>query len=437
MTNPTREPLPEPETPLQACLTAGERAFEEHRWPDAIKWFAKAAELAPAHTEILDKLGFCLSRNKEYQRALDLYTALSAREPRVACWPYMVGYQYYALGQWAEALHWFDRALSIRPAYLIVLYRKGYAHRGLSQLEEAEQAWKSGVAAWERLPQEAQRENRKCYSDVCFQLGKLYLEQGLTLKARKYLKPAVEYDPDDVDKHYRLGDCLLKLHLPNEAIQELRQAEALHPGKDYIIDRLARASMEVGDLAEAERQYGRIPPPRRKEYVLRDIGLLFYKQGHYEEAIRNLLQAIRKEPRNHHSHHYLGLAYEAEGNLAKARQEYREAIRLRQQHYGIAYPEAEERLKAVEEQLATQQAVEVAPVIGSLPGGIQTGKIVSYNSQRGFGFIENTAGESIFFHVSALPVGLMAKEGLEVEYEVQASPKGLRAIHLLLKAREA
>lgn len=437
MTDPTLGPLPEPETPLQACLTAGERAIEEHRWPDAIKWFAKAAELPSADTAVQGKLGFCLSRNQEYQRAIDVFIALSTREPRVARWPYMVGYQYYMLSRWDEALEWFDRALKISPEYLIVWYRKGYAHLRKEQIEEAEAALTSCLRLWEELPQEKQQERRSCYSDACFQLGKLYLDQNYTYKARRCLTRAVEHDPQDADKRYELGKCLLQLGLAAEAIKELRHADTLHPGVDYIIDRLARAFMEMGDLEEAERLYGRIPPPRRREYVWRDIGLLCYKQERYEEAIRNLLQAIRKEPRNHHSHHYLGLSYEAEGNLAKARQEYQEAIRLRQRHYEKAYPEAEERLKAVEEQLATQQAVEVAPVIGSLPAGIQTGKIVSYNSQRGFGFIENTAGESIFFHVSALPVGLMAKVGLEVEYEVQASPKGLRAIHLLLKVREA
>ena len=47
------EPSPAPETPLQACLTAGERAINENRWPEAVKWLAKATELVPADTAVL------------------------------------------------------------------------------------------------------------------------------------------------------------------------------------------------------------------------------------------------------------------------------------------------------------------------------------------------------------------------------------------------
>lgn len=437
MPDQTREPLPEPETPLQACLKAGERAFSEQRWVEAIKWFAKATERAPASTKILDKLGFCLSRNKEYQRAIEVYTDLYTREPQVACWPYMVGYQYYAQSQWAEAVHWFDRSLSIRPAYLIVLYRKGYAHLCLLQGAEAEQALTSCLKVWELLSPEGQRENRKCFSDACFQLGKFYLNEGLRLKAKKYLKLAVEHDPKDADKHYELGKCLLELHFANEAIQELRQADSLHPGKDYVIDRLARAYMEVGDLAEAEQLYGRIQPTRRKEYVWRNIGILCYKLKRYEEATRNLLQAIKKDPHNHHSHYFLGLAYEAVSDLVKARQAYREAIRLRQKYFEMAYPEAQEQLQVVEEQLSTQQIVEQPAISGSVPSREYAGKIVFYNSKRGFGFIQDSTGRQIFFHISALPAGIIVKEGLDVIFEVKTSPKGLQAINLLLMKRGA
>jgi len=431
------EPSPVPETPLQACLAAGERAINENRWPEAVKWLAKAAELIPADTTVLGKLGFCLSRNQEYQRAIEVFTDLSKREPKVARWPYMVGYQYYMQSQWAEALRWFDQALSIQPTYLIVLYRKGYAHLRMEQPAEAERAFRSCLTIWEGLPPEAQQEKRSSYSDVCFQLGKLYLKQGLTFKARRCLALAVEYDPDHADKRYELGKCLLQTGQANEAIIELHHADRLNAGVDYVIDRLAQAYIAIGDLTEAEQLYSRIPPHQRREYVLRNLGILYFKQERYEEAVRNLLEAIRKEPRNHHSHYYLGLAHEALGNLVKARQAYREAIQIRQKRYDKSYPEAEERLRATEEQLAACQALEGTTVCPNATEGENSGKIVFYNSQRGYGFIQNPAGERFFFHVSDLPAGSAAREGLHVEFDVKASPKGPQAINLLLMERSA
>ena len=431
------EPSPEPATPLQACLTAGERAINENRWPEAVKWLAKATELIPADTAVLGKLGFCLSRNQEYRRAVEVFTDLSTREPKVARWPYMVGYQYYMQSQWSEALRWFDQALGIQPMYLIVLYRKGYAHLRMEQLAEAERAFKSCLTIWEDLPPEAQQEKQSSYSDACFQLGKLYLKQGLTFKAKRCLTLAVEHDPDHADKHYELGKCLLQTGQANEAIKELRRADTLNAGVDYVIDRLAQAYIAIGDLTEAEQLYSRIPLYRRREFVWRNLGILYFKQERYEEAVRSLLEAIRKEPRNHHSHYYLGLAHEALGNLGKARQAYREAIQIRQKRYNKSYPEAEERLRATEEQLASRQALEDTTVCSSASAGENSGKIVFYNSQRGYGFIQNPAGERFFFHVSALPAGSAAREGVDVEFEVKSSPKGPQAINLLLMERGA
>lgn len=431
------EPSPAPETPLQACLTAGERAINENRWPEAVKWLAKATELVPADTAVLGKLGFCLSRNQEYQRAIEVFTDLSMREPKIARWPYMVGYQYYMQSQWAEALRWFDQALGIQSTYLIVLYRKGYTHLRMEQLTEAERAFKSCLTIWEDLPPEAQQEKRSSYSDVCFQLGKLYLKQGLTFKARRCLTLAVEHDPDHADKRYELGKCLLQTGQANEAIKELRHADTLNAGVDYVIDRLAQAYIAIGDLTEAEQLYSRIAPCRRREYVLRNLGILYLKQNRYEEAVRSLLEAIKKESRNHHSHYYLGLAHEALGNLVKARQAYREAIQIRQKRYHKSYPEAEERLRVTEEQLAARQAVEETAVCSSVPEGEHSGKIEFYNSQRGFGFIQNPAGERFFFHVSDLPAGSAVREGLNVEFDVKSSSKGPQAINLLLIERGA
>jgi tetratricopeptide (TPR) repeat protein len=208
--------------------------------------------------------------------------------------------------QWAEALRWFDQALDIQSTYLIVLYRKGYAHIRMEQPAEAERAFKSCLTTWEALPPEVQQDKRSSYSAACFQLGKLYLKQGLTFKARRYLASAVEYEPNHADKHYELGKCLLQNGQANEAIKELRYADKLNAGVDYVIDRLAQAYIAIGDLTEAEQLYSRIPPYRRREYVLRNLGILYIRQERYEEAIRSLLIAIGKEPRNHHSHYSCG-----------------------------------------------------------------------------------------------------------------------------------
>lgn len=56
-----------------------------------------------------------------------------------------------------------------------------------------------------------------------------------------------------------------------------------------------------------------------------------------------------------------------------------------------------------------------------------TGQVKFFNSEKGFGFIQNGNGPDIFVHESALKNCRFLKIGVHVRFEVHASPKGLEA----------
>ena len=63
---------------------------------------------------------------------------------------------------------------------------------------------------------------------------------------------------------------------------------------------------------------------------------------------------------------------------------------------------------------------------------MHTGKIKKIVQERGFGFISDTDGREVFFHQSGL-VGVTfdsLKEEQKVEFEIENSPKGPRAISI-------
>lgn len=62
------------------------------------------------------------------------------------------------------------------------------------------------------------------------------------------------------------------------------------------------------------------------------------------------------------------------------------------------------------------------------------GKIKKLVRERGFGFISDTDGREVFFHQSGLTDGGfdVLREDQEVEFEVENSPKGPRAINIHL-----
>lgn len=61
---------------------------------------------------------------------------------------------------------------------------------------------------------------------------------------------------------------------------------------------------------------------------------------------------------------------------------------------------------------------------------MHTGKIKKVVRERGFGFISDTDGREVFFHQSSVADSQFAnlKEEESVEFEIEDSPKGPRAI---------
>ena len=58
------------------------------------------------------------------------------------------------------------------------------------------------------------------------------------------------------------------------------------------------------------------------------------------------------------------------------------------------------------------------------------GKIKWYNSFKGYGFVEGEDEKDVFVHNTALPIGTLLDEGDQVEYEVEDSDRGPKAINV-------
>jgi tetratricopeptide (TPR) repeat protein len=246
-------------TDVSSLLAQTGRLADARNWSDAADVCRQALEIAPDDMAILDKLGWYLSRAKRYEEAIEVYRDLVHRDPDKAKWPYMLGYQYYDQGQWKEAMTWFDRALELWDTYLVVLYRKGYAHTALNEVESAKQAFQKCITVWRQLEGEAREAGAKYYSDACFQLGKILLSSGQSRHAEKIFSEAVRYGPPDAHKHYNYGKALLKNNKPSEALEQFQIATQIEPGKDYVLDYMARAYMDLERYQEAEAALERIP----------------------------------------------------------------------------------------------------------------------------------------------------------------------------------
>jgi len=384
----------------------------------------------PDNREALKGSGWCHSRNRRHAEAIARYSRLHELEPKRADWPYALGYQYYDQKSWPEAIAWFDKALALRPDFVVVLYRKGYAHQQLEHFGPALQAYSTCRDAWHRMPDGPAREkDRKNCAKAAYHQGALVLENprlvagGSPAMAAAILEEAVGLDPADGNHQYKLGAAYIAAGRPSDALAHLREADRLTHGKDYVLDRLGQAYMALDNAAECLGCYDRVPPPSRKAYYNRNYGKALLKFEMHSDAERTLRRAVQQERSNHNGHFCLAQALECLGRVREAAIEYQQAVALRKKNYGKDFPEASAKLDRIRE--IHPDALEAASA--------DRGVVESYNSDRGFGFIRADDGERRFFHIKeCIGIGSPAP-GVRVRFEPAETPKGLAALRVGLE----
>ena len=104
------------------------KSFEVNKqWDKAIEKYKEIYQNDKS-LYIISKLLWCYSRNKDYSSAKKYCEILIKNEPNNPKWFYMMGYQYYMEKHWEKAIEYFEKALSIKPNYFVVLYRISYAY---------------------------------------------------------------------------------------------------------------------------------------------------------------------------------------------------------------------------------------------------------------------------------------------------------------------
>lgn len=393
-------------------------------WSQAADAYEQLLKQDPDNPELLQSCAWCLSRDQQHESAVKLFTRLHELSPRVAKWPYMIGYQYYDQQRWQEAIDWFEKALQLHEKYVVVLYRKGYAHEKLEQVGPALESYARCREAWHALLDcPAKEKDRKNCAKAAYHQGSLVLSGGKKIvgasaaSAAEILQEAVELDPKEGNCHYKLGAALLAASRAREAIQSLEEADRLTRGKDYVLDKLAQAYAADERAEDAQKCYERIPPRYRKAYVNRNYGKLLVVAGRLEDAEQILRRAIEQERRNHYGHYYLALALTKQGRHREAASEAREACKLKMQNYSSEFTEATGLLEQI-----GKDHPEVLE-----RGSSNHGVVQAFNRDRGFGFILADNEKRRFFHISDWSDAVQPSPGLRVEFEPTETQKGLAA----------
>jgi Flp pilus assembly protein TadD len=173
-----------------------------------------------------------------------------------------------------------------------------------------------------------QRPDDKAFLDPPGQAAQAYASGDMNAALARY-QEAIARNPDDAESFSNLGQVLVRLNRPAEALPHFQRAMALIPDRWAYSFNMARALGVLGRWAEAVAMYRRAQTQFPNDYVTTfNLALALRKQGDLEAAATELEKAIALEPNDATFRIALGMTLEGLKKPTEAAAAYEEALRL-------------------------------------------------------------------------------------------------------------
>jgi protein O-GlcNAc transferase len=289
---------------------------------EALPLFEEAAAERPADAATLTNLGLALVQLGKAKEALPYYDKALALQPNDWILQQDVGVAYLQQSDLNHAIEHFLTALTIDPQNAQLHYDLGLAYKLKDSFPEA-------IAAFTQAETED-----AALADTPYTLGVLYMQTGRFADAQTELKKATALKPDNGDGWSVLGSVDKSLNEPEQAIRDLQRAIQLQPGQPGNHITLAAIYAQQGrhEDAVAERKVAadlsRAAVNKQKSLFALDSGRTLLKQGHVDDAMKQLASAIASDPENAEAHLALADALAAQGKPADAAVERQRAATL-------------------------------------------------------------------------------------------------------------
>jgi Flp pilus assembly protein TadD len=144
------------------------------------------------------------------------------------------------------------------------------------------------------------------------------------------LNAALRLVPDDPDLQFTVGNAMVAVGYPREAIIPLQESLAVDPRRAECHLILGKALEKTGLLDEAifhYRQAVGLKPELIDAY--NDLGLALCNKAQFGEAIDQFKQALKLDPKSPKIHNFLGFALGQAGRTDEAISEFRYAIKIK------------------------------------------------------------------------------------------------------------
>ncbi|MFH1338984.1 MAG: tetratricopeptide repeat protein [Candidatus Omnitrophota bacterium] len=160
-------------------------------------------------------------------------------------------------------------------------------------------------------------------------LGQLYLRQEKLSDAQKTYEFIVDLAPSDPEARFYLGTIYEERGERPKAIEEFKAALKLNPEYPDALNSLGYLYAEESiNLEEAEQLIKKaLEYESNNGAYIDSLGWVYFNQGRYQEAVRELERAVQFFP-DSLIYEHLGDAYLKQGNSAKARESWQKSLEL-------------------------------------------------------------------------------------------------------------
>ncbi|MBI5409776.1 MAG: tetratricopeptide repeat protein [Nitrospirae bacterium] len=195
-----------------------------------------------------------------------------------------LGSSYLEIGKEDEAVSEWEKALKINSDYIL-------SNINLAGLYLKNKGYERAIKLYKHVL-EIHPNNTK----ALINLGFIHDQMGEYADSAIYYCKIFDKEPNNAEAHNNLGVVLSKLNMNNDAIKEFKLAIQYNP---------------------------------RYSEAYNNLGVIFMREGLYQEAIEMFEKAISYKPEYANAYYNLGKCYEITHNDDLAKEQYRKALKLR------------------------------------------------------------------------------------------------------------
>lgn len=163
----------------------------------------------------------------------------------------------------------------------------------------------------------------------CFfnNLGNSYADRALLDYAFDYLVKAVQINPSLAEAHTNLGNVLLRLKRPDEAIAQYEQALSILGPDATNYNNMGNAYLQLGQYDRAKGLYLKALK-LKKDFVdvYRNLAQAYQGLGEFDKAVAQMQAAVILKPADAQNFLYLAQLYRKMGRIAQAQTAFSKAL---------------------------------------------------------------------------------------------------------------